>query len=256
MVNIRIIPVLLLKENGLVKTVKFKSPKYIGDPINTIRIFNEKEVDELFVLDINATPERSEPNYQMIEDIAGEAFMPVAYGGGIKNIEQIRKIFSLGVEKVVINNAVFENKQLLVEAVSEYGAQAIVVCIDCHRTITGKHELFTHSGTNKRKVKVDEYLENLSGYDVGEILVNSIDRDGTQRGYDIELLKKVSSKVTCPVVACGGAGSIEDFVEAISKGHVSAVAAGSLFVFKGKHKAVLISYPDRKSLDKLFHEIN
>lgn len=251
MQNTRVIPVLLLKENGLVKTMKFKNPKYIGDPINTIRIFNEKEVDELFVLDIKATPAKSEPNYQMIEDVAGEAFMPVAYGGGIKNIEQIRKIFSLGIEKVVINNTAFENNQLLIEAVSEYGAQAIVVCIDCHRTITGKYELYTHSGAVKRKTKLIEHLEDLSRYDIGEILVNSIDRDGTQKGYDIALLKLVTSKVTCPVVACGGAGSIDDFVSAISDGGASAVAAGSLFVFKGKHKAVLISYPDRKSLIEL-----
>lgn len=251
MLNIRVIPVLLLKENGLVKTVKFKNPKYIGDPINTIRIFNEKEVDELFVLDIRATPEMTEPNYQMIEDVAGEAFMPVAYGGGIKNIEQVRRVFSLGIEKIVINNTVFENNKLLQEAISEYGAQAIVVCIDCRKTITGKYELYSHSGEVKRKIKLNDHLKELSKYDVGEILVNSIDRDGTQKGYDIDLLKLVSSQVTCPVVACGGAGSIDDFVLAINDGQVSAVAAGSLFVFKGKHKAVLISYPDRKSLNEL-----
>lgn len=248
MIKTRVIPVLLLKNKGLVKTIAFKDPKYIGDPINSIRIFNEKEVDELVLLDINATPKGAEPDYEMIEDVASEAFMPMAYGGGITSLEQIKKIFSLGIEKIIVNSAAYENYELLASAASIYGGQSIVASIDCKKTLLGKYELYTCGGKNKQKLKLDEHLKKLEECGVGEIIINSIDRDGKQSGYDLKLISSVSSKVSVPVVACGGAGSVEHFSEAVHEGGASAVAAGSLFVFKGKHRAVLINYPERSRL--------
>ena len=249
MIKTRVIPVLLLRGKGLVKTVKFKDPKYIGDPINSVRIFNEKEVDELVFLDISATPEGRGPDFEMLEDIAGEAFMPMAYGGGLTTMEQIRTVFSLGFEKVIVNAVGYENPAVVKEAVSVYGAQSIVACVDVRRTLLGRHELRTHSAKVRRQVSLQDHLADLTALGVGEVLVNSIDRDGTQSGYDLELVKAVSSQVTVPVIACGGAGSIDDFVAAVNEGGASAVAAGSLFVFVGPHRAVLINYPERRVLE-------
>lgn len=244
----RVIPVLLLRGRGLVKTVKFKDPKYIGDPINSVRIFNEKEVDELVFIDITATPEGRGPNFDLLQDIAGEAFMPMAYGGGIKSLEDIQRIFSLGFEKVILNTAAYEYEELITKASSIYGAQSIIGCVDVKRTLLGRYELYTHSGKNKQSRGLREHISRLEQLGVGEILVNSIDRDGTQTGFDIKLLREVSDTVSVPIVACGGAGSIDDFADAVYNGGASAVAAGSLFVFMGPHKAVLINYPDRKLL--------
>ena len=248
MTKVRVIPVLLLRGKGLVKTVKFKDPTYIGDPINSVRIFNEKEVDELAFLDISATPAGRGPDFDLLADIAGEAFMPMAYGGGLSTIEQVRKIFSLGFEKVIINSAAYSNPALLREAVSIYGAQSVVGCVDVRRTLLGRYELHTHSGKTKQPVSLRDHLAALTSMGVGEILVNSIDRDGTQSGYDLTLLKQVSEAVTVPVIACGGAGGVDDFVKAVTEGGASAVAAGSLFVFVGPHRAVLINYPERRQL--------
>lgn len=246
----RVIPVLLLKDRGLVKTVKFANPRYIGDPINSVRIFNEKEVDELAFLDIAATPARRGPDFETIADIAGEAFMPMAYGGGITSLEQVQRIMSLGFEKVIMNSAVFDNPALVRDAVQVYGSQAVVACIDVKRKLFGGYEISTHSGTRRRPESLEVHLSNLLSYGVGEIIVNSIDRDGTQSGYDIGAVKVVSSAVTVPVIACGGAGSVADFAAAIKDGGASAVAAGSFFVYKGKHRAVLISYPERAELQR------
>ena len=245
----RVIPVLLLRNKGLVKTVRFKSPRYVGDPINSIRIFNEKEVDELVFLDISATPERRGPDFDMLEAIAGEAFMPMAYGGGITTMEQIRRIFSLGFEKVVINSAAYDNPDLVREAVAVYGAQSVVGCIDVKRGYFGGYNLYTHSGRTRRKIGLLEHIGALLEMGIGELLVNTIHRDGTQKGYDIALLKTVTERTTVPVIACGGAGGIDDFVAAVHEGGASAVAAGSLFVFVGPHRAVLINYPDRRMLE-------
>jgi cyclase len=244
----RVIPVLLLKNQGLVKTVKFKNPKYIGDPINAVRIFNEKEVDEIVFLDISATPEGRDPNFDLLSDIASEAFMPMAYGGGIKNLDQIQRIFELGFEKVILNTAIFRNSKLIEDAASKFGSQSIVGCIDVQKTLFGRYELCTSSGAMKEKVSLSSHLTDLSRLGVGEIMVNSIDRDGSMSGYDLKLLKEVTSSVSVPVIACGGAGNIDDFVKAVDEGNASAVAAGSLFVFMGPHRAVLINYPDRKIL--------
>lgn len=245
----RVIPVLLLRGKGLYKTVKFKDPTYVGDPLNSVRIFNEKEVDELAFLDISAGPAGRGPDFDLLRDIAGEAFMPMAYGGGVSTMEQVRRIFSLGFEKVILNTVAYSSPDVVREAVATFGNQSVVGCVDVRRTFLGKYELYTHSGAYKQRVSLDEHLEALRAMGVGEVLVNAIDRDGTQSGYDIKLVKQVSSAVSCPVIACGGASGIDDFVTAATEGGASAVAAGSLFVFVGPHRAVLINYPDRKVLE-------
>lgn len=244
----RVIPVLLLRGKGLVKTVKFKEPKYIGDPINSVRIFNEKEVDELVFLDIMATSEGRGPDFELLADIAGEAFMPMAYGGGITTLEQVQRIFALGFEKVILDTAAYVTPQLISEAAAIYGSQSIVGCVDVRRTFLGRYELSSHAGKTKQSVGLKEHVQTLERLGVGEIIVNAVDRDGTQSGYDIKLIREVSSSVEVPVVACGGASSIDDFAAAVHEGGASAVAAGSLFVFVGPHRAVLINYPARSDL--------
>lgn len=244
----RVMPALLLRGQGLVKTVKFRDPKYVGDPINAVRIFNEKEVDELVFLDITATPEGRGPDFDLLSDITSEAFMPMAYGGGITTLEQVRRIFELGFEKVIINSTAYKNPGLITEAASIFGSQSIVGCIDVRKTLLGRYELYSASARVKEKVGLTEHLARLTKSGVGEILVNTIDRDGTMGGYDLKLLSEVSEAVTVPVIACGGAGNIEHLVQAVQDGHASAVAAGSLFVFMGPHRAVLINYPERKVL--------
>jgi cyclase len=244
----RVIPVLLLRGKGLVKTVKFKEPKYIGDPINSVRIFNEKEVDELVFLDITATPECRGPNFELLADIAGEAFMPMAYGGGVTTLDHVKRIFTLGFEKVVINSAAYADQQLIRDAVAIYGSQGIVGCVDVRRTLLGRYELSSHAGRTKQRANLKEHVQTLERLGVGEIIVNAVDRDGTQSGYDLKLIREVSSAVSVPVVACGGAAGLDDFAAAVNQGGASAVAAGSLFVFVGPHRAVLINYPDRADL--------
>lgn len=244
----RVIPVLLLRGKGLVKTVKFKDPKYIGDPINSVRIFNEKEVDELVFLDITATPEGRGPDFELLAEIAGEAFMPMAYGGGITTLEQVQRIFALGFEKVIVNTAAHTLPGLIRDAVAIYGSQSIVGCVDVRRTLLGRYELSSHAGKTKQSVGLKEHVQALEQLGVGEIIVNAVDRDGTQSGYDLKLIREVSSAVSVPVVACGGASGIDDFVAAVHEGGASAVAAGSLFVFVGPHRAVLINYPARADL--------
>lgn len=246
----RVIPVLLLRGRGLVKTVKFKDPKYIGDPINSVRIFNEKEVDELIFLDITATPEGRGPDFDLLADIAGEAFMPMGYGGGITTLDQVRRVFALGFEKVIINSAGYGSGELIQQAAAVFGAQSIVGSIDVRKTLLGRYELVSHGGRTKQVGSLKDHIARLEGLGVGEIFINAIDRDGTQSGYDIKLVKEASSACSVPVIACGGAGSIEHFAQAVHEGGASAVAAGSLFVFVGPHRAVLITYPDRELLSR------
>jgi cyclase len=247
----RVIPVLLLSGAGLVKTVKFKDPKYIGDPMNAIRIFNEKEVDELVFLDITASPEGRGPRFDLLKDIAGEAFMPMAYGGGVSTLDQIKKIFGLGFEKVIINTAAYGNSALISEAAAIFGSQSIVGAIDVRSSLWGGYELRSQGGRKKESVGLTEHLTALERAGVGEVLVNSVDRDGTMSGYDLNLLNKVRACVKVPVVACGGASSVDDFVAAVERSHADAVAAGSMFVFVGPHRAVLINYPERSVLARV-----
>ncbi|MCD6681073.1 MAG: AglZ/HisF2 family acetamidino modification protein [Burkholderiaceae bacterium] len=239
----RVIPCLLLRGNGLVKTRRFRDPVYVGDPVNAVRIFSEKEADEIVVLDIDASREGREPNYELVAEIAGEAFMPVAYGGGVRTLEQMRRLIRSGVEKVVVNSAAVESTSVLSEGAAVFGSQAIVAGIDVKRTLLGGYRVVAKSGTVEAKVVLDEHLARLVAAGAGEIFLNSVDRDGMMGGYDLDLIRKVALRVTVPVVACGGAGKLEHLSEAIRDGGASAVAAGSLFVFHGKHRAVLINYP-------------
>ena len=244
----RVIPVLLLRNRGLCKTVKFKDPRYIGDPINSVRIFNEKEVDELAFIDITATPTGKGPDFDVLEQIAGEAFMPMAYGGGITTFDQVQRILSLGFEKVIFNAATFDHPQLLSDTARVYGAQSVVACLDVRKTLLGGYELCSHSAAKKRPVALQQHLARMQEIGAGELLINSVDRDGSMKGYDLALLKMVTSNSRVPVIACGGAGSIDDLEAATKQGGASAVAAGSMFVYKGIHRAVLINYPDRQTL--------
>jgi cyclase len=250
MLKARIIPCLLLKGRGLYKTVKFSEPKYVGDPVNAVKIFNEKEVDELLVLDIMATKEKREPNFELIGDIAGECFMPLAYGGGVSSIEQIRRLQRVGVEKVSLNSAAFHNRDLVKEACSTFGTSSILATIDVKKSFFGKYEVWINGGKSNTKEDPVRYAEQLARLGVGEILVNSIDRDGTMGGLDTNLLKAIVGAVDTPVIACGGAGNLGHLREGISCG-ANAIAAGSMFVFHGKHKAVLINYPSAVQLEEI-----
>lgn len=253
MQNPRIIPVLLLQDGGLVKTVKFKSPKYVGDPINAVRIFNEKEVDELIILDINASKEGNEPNYEHIQEIVSEAFMPVGYGGGISSLKQIDKLFKIGVEKIILNTTAFTNPSLITEASSIYGSQSIVVSIDVKKNIWGEYNIYSHSGLKKQKTELLKSLKDFQEKGAGEIFLNSIDMDGTMCGYDILLIEKAVKALNIPLVAIGGAGNIKHLTEAIQAG-ASAVGAGSIFVFQGVHRAVLISYITSEDIKGYFND--
>ncbi len=251
MLKIRIIPTLLLRNLGLVKTVNFKGPKYIGDPINAVKIFNEKEVDELIFLDTMATLEKRKPNFKLISDIAGECFMPFGYGGGIKDLDDIKTLFGIGVEKVVINSSSIENIKFIKDASDRFGSQSIIVSIDVKRNILGKYVVYSHSGKIATRYDPVNYAKFLEEMGAGEIILTSIDRDGTMKGYDIDLIRKVTTVLNIPLVASGGAGKIQDFIDAIHKGGASAVSAGSMFVFQGKHKAVLISYPSMEEIEAI-----
>jgi cyclase len=253
MLSTRVIPCLLLSGSGLVKTVRFKYPVYLGDPRNVVKIFNEKEVDELIILDINATVEDHPIKFDLIREIVSEAFMPVAYGGGIRSVDDARKIIHLGVEKIVLNTHAVENPDFVSEVADVLGNQSVVVSIDVKRTFGGKYKIYTHGGRKKTKYNPADFAKLIADKGAGELAINSIDRDGTMSGYDLDLVELVTNAVNIPVIACGGAGKILDFAEA-KKAGASAVAAGSLFVFQGKHRAVLISYPDQDSLKKTFND--
>lgn len=253
MLRTRVIPILLLKDSGLVKTVRFKNPKYIGDPINAVRIFNDKEVDELVFLDISATPNKRKPNFNLIKDIAGEAFMPFAYGGGITELRDIEKLFNIGVEKIILNSIVHKDPNLIKKAAEIFGNQSIVVSIDIKKTFFFGQKIFTKCGSVKLNENLIDFVKIYEQLGAGELIINSIDKDGTMSGYDIDLIKSISDNVNIPVVASGGAGNLNDFKTAVNEGNASAVAAGSMFVFNGPHRAVLITYPDYNELEKLFN---
>ncbi len=242
----RIIPVLLVKDKGLVKTVKFKDPKYVGDPLNAVRIFNEKEADELSVIDIDASAQGREPDYQMIENLASECRMPLCYGGGIKTVEQAKRILSLGVEKIALSSAVLERPELISEIAEQVGRQSVVVVLDvAKKFFSTKYECYTHNGKKNSKLCPLEFAQLAGRLGAGELVINSIDNDGCMKGYDLALIREIKSLVAIPVTALGGAGSYEDIKSLIMQESIIGAAAGSLFVFKGKYKAVLISYPTK-----------
>jgi imidazole glycerol-phosphate synthase subunit HisF len=256
MLRKRVIPVLLYRGGGLVKSVRFKDYTYVGDVINALRTFNEKEVDEIALLDIGATPEGRGPNYALVEETASECFMPLAYGGGISEANQLSVLFRLGVEKVILNTAVADHPELVSQAASLAGSQSIVVSIDVKQNWLGKYRVHVNGG--RRDIGVDpvSYARKVESLGAGEILLNSIDKDGTMSGYDLELVKAVTQAVSIPVIACGGAGSLSDIKMVLSTSGASASAAGSLFVFYGKHRAVLITYPSPAELELIFNERN
>jgi len=248
----RIIPVLLLKNLGLVKSIKFKNHRYIGDPINAVKIFNDKKADELVFLDINASKENRLISLEFVNKVGDEANMPFAVGGGIKNIQEIRSILERGAEKIIIGTAAYMNPVFIKEAVDAFGSSTIVVCLDVKKNYFGKYQLVYKNGTKKVKEDVVEFAQKMTEYGAGEILIQSVDRDGTYEGYDIELIKLVSRTVTIPVVALGGAAGYSDFSLAVKEGNASAVASGSLFVYHGPRRAVLISFPNNHEIKNIF----
>lgn len=245
----RVIPCLLLYNRGLVKTIRFQDPTYVGDPINAVKIYNDLEADELVFLDITASKENRMAPLELVQKIGDEAFMPFAVGGGIKTLEDIRNVFHAGAEKVVINTAAIENEALIRQAADTFGSQSIVVSIDAKRKPDNTYEVMIYGGavaTGLEPACVAAHMEQLGA---GEIIINSIDRDGTEEGYDIPLISTLTRAVDIPVIALGGAGRLEDFQEAVRDGGASAVAAGSIFVFIGRNRAVLINYPDKEDLE-------
>lgn len=251
--TIRVIPTLLLRDGGLVKTRKFSDPVYIGDPTNAVRIFNEKEVDEIILIDIDATVKKVSPDYALIERIVSESFMPLCYGGGIKTIEHAEKLFQLGVDKIAVNSAAVENPDLLQELAQRYGSQAIVVSIDYKTNLWGKQKVFIHSGKKNTGLDPLTFAQDLEKKGVGEIYLTAIEKEGQMQGYDLELLKEISDTTSIPVIVNGGAGTLGHFREAIEAG-ASAVSAGSMFVFHGKLRGVLINYPNKFELNKTLFE--
>jgi imidazole glycerol-phosphate synthase subunit HisF len=243
MLRPRIIPCLLVQDRGLVKTIQFGDPKYVGDPLNAVRIFNEKEVDELMVLDIDATRRRIEPNYTLIEHLAMECRMPLCYGGGIGSPEQAQRIVQLGVEKVAVSSAAVSNPGLIAEMARQLGSQSVVVVIDVRRAPDGSYGVFTHNGTRPTGRDPVGFAAEMQGRGAGEVMLNSIDNDGVMKGYDIELVDRVMASITVPVTVLGGAGSLEDIRVLVERYGIVGAAAGSLFVFKGVYRAVLINYP-------------
>lgn len=252
--RIRIIPTLLIDRNGrLVKTVKFGRRTYIGDPINVVRIFNEKEVDELVLLDIDASRDNRDPNYDLIDDIVSEALMPIAYGGGIDTEDQIARLYEIGIEKVVLSSALLRGTDLIKTAARRFGAQAVTVCLPVSCSFLGRQGIWLVQGRTRLPGDLDEIARAITLAGAGEVLVYSIDRDGAFSGYDLDLLRRVADVVSVPVIACGGARGVADFVSAVREARCSAVAAGSLFVYQSGRSGVLINYPAPNRLETEFH---
>jgi cyclase len=249
----RVLPVLLLKDRGLVKTVRFAEPRYVGDPVNAVRIFNEKQADELALLDIDATSEGRRPDLAAIEEIAGEAFMPLAYGGGVSDVRTATELIQVGIEKVVVNALTVEGPDEVRRMTDRLGASTIVAGIDAV-AVDGRYVVATRNATRHFGLDVRAHAEAVQSLGVGEILLNAVHRDGTMEGYDLELVRHVTSAVDVPVVACGGAGSLGDLASAVLDGGAAAAAAGSLFVFYGRHRAVLITYPTYAQRVALFRD--
>lgn len=252
MLRSRLIPCLLIQNGDLVKTINFDSPKYVGDPINAVRIYNEKEADELMVVDIDATAKGFEPDYQMISRLAAECRMPLCYGGGVSNVAQIEKIIGLGVEKVAVGSAAVKTPKLISDAASRVGSQSVVVVIDVKKTGWLRYyEVVTHNGSCRTGIDPIEFARQLDALGAGELVINSVDRDGVMKGYDFELIEQIREAVHLPLTALGGAGSPDDIAELIRRYGIIGAGVGSLFVFKGKYRAVLINYPNRAEKDAL-----
>lgn len=252
MLRPRLIPCLLVHNGGLVKTIGFRDPKYVGDPINAVRIYNEKEVDELVVLDIDATIKGAEPDYQMISHLASECRMPLCYGGGVRTVTQIEKIISLGVEKVAVSSAAVDSPSLISDAAGRVGSQSVVVVIDVKKLGLLRHyEVVTHNGSRRTGLNPVDFARHMAELGAGEIVVNSIDRDGSMKGYDLDLVEPIRQAIHLPLTVLGGAGSLDDMKKLVNRYGIIGAAAGSLFVFKGKYRAVLINYPNHAEKEAL-----
>ena len=243
----RIIPTLLIDDRDLIKTVKFGKRTYLGDPVNAVKIFNRKGIDELSILDIGAAKNSREPDFELLKDIASEAFMPLSYGGGIQTVEQIRKLLAIGYEKVVINTNLVKKPELIEQASRLFGSQSVVASIDAKK-VKGKYKCCIEDGSKILDIDPVEMAKKAEQLGVGEIIINSVDQDGMMTGYDIELVKNVVEAVKIPVIAIGGAGGISDLKKVIHEGHAHAAAGGSMFVYYGRLKAVLITAPSEKEL--------
>jgi imidazole glycerol-phosphate synthase subunit HisF len=237
----RIIPTLLYSKNGLYKTIKFKNKNYIGDPINTIKLFNDLKVDELILLDIDATVNKTGPNLSLINDVSNECFMPLCYGGGITSLKQAENVFKLGIEKVCINSEALNNLNLITQICDVFGSQSVVISIDLKKNIFGNFKIFSHSKNKYYRLTLESYLEQVVSAGAGEIFLTNINREGTMSGYDYQLIKKVSSAITIPIIANGGAGHFSHILKAFEYG-ASAVSCSSKFIYHGPHNAVLINY--------------
>jgi cyclase len=248
MIFSRVIPCLSIMDDGLVKTIQFNQPSYVGDPINAIKIFNDKEVDELVLLDITASKNRTTPNFQLIKEIASECFMPLGYGGGITKLSEIEFLFQIGIEKVILNSIIHSNPSLCQKAIEIFGSQSIVASVDYKKPfLSNQYYPYTFSGTTKIPDSLIDYVKQIEELGFGEIILNSIERDGKMNGYDIKTIETLTKELSIPVVALGGANSLEDFKLALQSG-ASAVAAGSYFIYQPPHRAVLITYPSQEEL--------
>ncbi len=245
MLRSRIIPTLLIKGSDLVKTINFSKSIYLGDPLNTVKIFNEKKVDELVILDIDATSKNKEPNYALLEKIASVSRMPLAYGGGVKNIEQFQRIIRLGVEKVVISNSFIRNKNLIKQCAYQFGSQSVVVCLDIKvkGIFKKRYKVCLNNGKDIIREDFVDLAKSAEEFGAGELIINSIDREGTYSGFDLEVIDEIINNINIPITLVGGASSHEDIKSLFSKYKIIGAGVGSLFVFKGKYKAVLIQYP-------------
>ena len=247
----RVIPVLLVDGNRLIKTIRFDKEIYLGDPLNTIKLFNDMMVDEIIVLDIKAAVKKIPPNFTFIERLASECFMPVCYGGGITTVDEVKKILSLGIEKIAIQSEAFKNPDFVSGIADRYGSQSVVVSVDIKKDFWGNYFAYTHRGKKRIAEDVFELIHLFETKGSGEFLINVIDRDGTFRGYDIPFIKKVADTAHIPVVACGGAANLDNIRELFEKTSVSGAAAGSVFVFSSKTRGILVNYPDQKTLDSI-----
>ena len=253
MLRTRIIPVLLLKDESLVKTVRFREFTYVGDPANTVRIFNELEVDELLFLDISASKEKRGPNLKVLRDIADECFMPLGYGGGITTLEEAKAVFNIGFEKVAVNSSSFQNPNLVYEISNHFGNQSVIVSIDVKKTLFGRQRVYVLSGKQNTQHDPVTWAKKVEEMGAGEILLTSIDHEGTWNGFDIELVKSVADAVSIPVIAHGGAGTIEHIQNVIKESHASAVALGSMVVFQKKGMGVLVNFPQVEEFEIIFN---
>ena len=253
MLRPRIIPCLLIKNNGLVKTFNFSQEKYIGDPINAVKIFNEKLVDELMIIDIDATVKKLDPNYELIRKIAAESQMPISYTGGIKSVEQVKKIIGYGVEKVGISSSAISNPDLILNASKEVGSQSIVIVLDVKKKFLGGYSVYTHNGKIDTGHKFENLVKNFVEKGVGEFVINSIDNDGKMMGYDFNIIRLIRNLVPVPITLIGGAGSIDDIKKLFNEFELVGAGVGSMFVFQGKYKAVLINYPNKDEKNYIFN---